>query len=162
MSKERMLQKCAAPTSTKSSTVVQFHYLILRLILGVQVRVPPKVRGPYKHEIVDSCNVSQPHNEAHSRCQSRGPSRSVRPPASAKSSTGVQFHYLILRFILGVKVAVPPKVCCPYKHEIVDSCTVSIRHTETHSRCQSRGPSKSVRPLQTRNRRQLHCFTTSY
>ena len=71
-----------------------------------------------------------------------------------KSSTVAQFHYLILKLTLGVKGASAPKVCGLYKHEIVDSCTVSLPHIEAHSRCQKRECSKSVRPLQARHRRQ--------
>ena len=127
---------------TKSSTVAQFHYLILRLTLGVKRANAPKVCGPYKHEIGDSCTVSLLQG--------------------TKLSTVVQFHYLILRLTLGVKRAGAPKVCGPYKHEIVDSCKVSLPYTEAHSGCQKGECSKSVRPLQARNRRQLQSFTTSY
>ena len=53
MSKSRLLEKCAAPTNTKSWTVAHFHYLILTLTLGVKVASVRKVCGPSKHEIVD-------------------------------------------------------------------------------------------------------------
>ena len=49
-----------------------------------------------RHEIVDSCTVSLPHTEAHSKCQK---SESTKIPASHLIS---------------------------YRHEIVDSCTVSL------------------------------------